>query len=143
MHRWFLECSGWSQSEAESKFVPEAKKVRIFAGLSFVLFGVMVETWSDPGATWVDHMGFAVMAGLFAMGPVAVILPVRWKRKVLLYDLLDRVVAVGNEQTDWDHVDHQLRQASASLDQLKRVDIKSDQALESLLSELLKIFAKV
>jgi hypothetical protein len=55
------------------------------------------------------------------------------------HGLLHRVVAIGDDTTDWAHVDRQLRSASASLEQLKRVDITSNQDQDALIAELLKV----
>ena len=55
------------------------------------------------------------------------------------HGLLHRVVAIGDDTTDWAHVDRQLHSASASLEQLKRVDIKSSQDQDELIAELLKV----
>jgi hypothetical protein len=55
------------------------------------------------------------------------------------HGLLSRVVAIGDDTTDWAHVDRQLRSASASLEQLKRVDIASHQDQDALIAELLKV----
>ena len=57
------------------------------------------------------------------------------------HGLLSRVVAIGDDVTDWAHVDRRLRDASAGLEQLTRVDIKSKQDLDALIAALLKVAA--
>lgn len=54
-------------------------------------------------------------------------------------DLLDRVIAVGDDETDWQHIDHQLARAGKNVQQLKRTDSGKD--MDSLISELLNIHA--
>jgi len=53
------------------------------------------------------------------------------------HGILDRVVAVGDDQTDWQHVDQQLRRDGQSLEQLKRVEISKN--IDILLTELLNL----
>ena len=55
------------------------------------------------------------------------------------HGLLSHVVAVGDDKTDWAHVDQQLHRASARLEQLKRVDITSKPDVDELIAELLKV----
>ncbi len=50
------------------------------AWLAFVLFAPWVLAWSDPSAGWVSRLEFAVVAGLLALGPALVNLPLRWRR---------------------------------------------------------------
>ena len=55
------------------------------------------------------------------------------------HGLLSRVVAIGDDGTDWVHVDGQLSAHGKSLDQLKRVDLASDDHLEVLFGSLLEV----
>jgi hypothetical protein len=55
--------------------------------------------------------------------------------------LLGRVVAFGDEQTDWDHVDAQLQKEGQSLQSLKRVEVSDD--TDELFTELLNLPATV
>jgi len=51
---------------------------------------------------------------------------------------LARVVAVGDDTTDWPHVDRLLAEAGASADQLKRLDLDTDPKQERLFLQLLE-----
>ena len=54
-------------------------------------------------------------------------------------DLLDRVIAVGDDDTDWQHIERQLERAGKNIQQLKRTDSGKD--MDSLISKLLDIQA--
>lgn len=56
--------------------------------------------------------------------------------------LISRVVAIGDDKTDWEHVNHQLQREEQSLEQLNRVDISTEKNLDKLFTELLKITAR-
>jgi hypothetical protein len=53
--------------------------------------------------------------------------------------LLDRVVAVGDEETDWDHIGARLREHGQRLDDLRRSDVAQDPGLERLFDDLMRI----
>lgn len=53
------------------------------------------------------------------------------------HGLLDRVIAVGDEQTDWQHIDQQLKRDGQSIEQLKRTDSGRD--MDGLIADLLSI----
>jgi len=55
------------------------------------------------------------------------------------HDLLGRVVAIGDEETDWVHIEAMLQKEGQSLEKLKRVDIS--EGLDGLISELASISA--
>lgn len=86
------------------------------AWLAFMLSAPVMSAWSDPAANWVSNFGFTIMAGLLALGPALVNLPLRWRRKAffvgiaaLLLMLIvlallepdDLSQAAENEEEDW------------------------------------------
>ena len=58
------------------------------------------------------------------------------------HKLFDRVIAIGDKQTDWAHVDSLLQAAGSSLDGLKRVIIKPGNPPDELFEELLGVAVK-
>jgi len=57
------------------------------------------------------------------------------------HGLLSRVVAIGDDLTDWDHVGLQLQTAGSSLEQLTRVNVTKQDGVDDLYSRLLKVSA--
>jgi hypothetical protein len=53
--------------------------------------------------------------------------------------LLDRVVAVGDGETDWDHIGERLREYGQRLDDLRRADVAEDPGLDRLFGELIQV----
>lgn len=56
--------------------------------------------------------------------------------------LLPRVVAVGDEATDWEHVERELRQSGQSLEQLERLDATDVESAEALFDRLLAVASR-
>ncbi len=53
--------------------------------------------------------------------------------------LLDRVVAVGDQETDWDHIGNLLQASGQRLDDLRRSDMNGNQELDILFKDLLEV----
>ena len=76
------------------------------AWFAFVLFAPWVLAWSDPSASWFSRIEFAALAGLLALGPALVNLPLRWRRVtsiaaiVILVALLLAVSALEPEAAE-------------------------------------------
>ena len=90
-----------AQSMAEDCFaMATARENRITlasiaAWLAFILMALPVGEWSDPAGSWLGQVEFALAAGLLALGPLVVNLPVHWKRKMLIIGLVAGAVAAG------------------------------------------------
>jgi len=57
--------------------------------------------------------------------------------------LLHRVVAVGDDVTDWEHIGERLREHGRQLDELRRADVAQDPGLDRLCSDLLQVAMRV
>lgn len=62
-------------------------RATVVAWLAFILVAPVILAWSNPASHWFSNLEFALGAGLLALGPAIVNLPLRWQRKALFVGL--------------------------------------------------------